>query len=278
MSKVEKEKCFVMMPFTTPENYNDENHFDKIYEQIFKPAIEKAGYEPYRVDQNKICDSIIGKIFDAVRECPMAICDLSSRNPNVLYELGLRQAYNQPVVLIQDDITDRIFDVSGISTVMYKSHRLVENVDEAIDAICEAIVQTKNGQNKTLASIVKAQKADYESIKVGDDDRIQIVLKTIMDDIKELKNQHKVRYIEDVPLNDELYKYNRILRVILKKGITDKELSTLLGPYEDLIEEYYRQGNILIIKIHEMSEKSTSISKKIIARELQRTGNTIFKE
>ena len=63
MSKVEKEKCFVMMPFTTPENYNDENHFDKIYEQIFKPAIEKAGYEPYRVDQNKISDPIINKIL-----------------------------------------------------------------------------------------------------------------------------------------------------------------------------------------------------------------------
>ena len=47
-----KEKCFVMMPFTTPEKYKDTDHFDKVYEQIFVPAIEKAGYEPYRVDEN----------------------------------------------------------------------------------------------------------------------------------------------------------------------------------------------------------------------------------
>ena len=50
----------------------------------------------------------------------MALCDLSNRNPNVLYELGLRQAYDKPVVLVQDDKTERIFDVSGINTVSYK--------------------------------------------------------------------------------------------------------------------------------------------------------------
>lgn len=84
--------CFVIMPFSSPESYDD--HFTKIYNQIFIPAIKKAGYEPYRTDENKICDSIINKIFDGVQKSAMVLCDLSSRNPNVLYELGLRQAYD----------------------------------------------------------------------------------------------------------------------------------------------------------------------------------------
>lgn len=50
----------------------------------------------------------------------MAICDLSSRNPNVMYELGIRQAYGKKVVLIQDDATDKIFDVAGINTVFIR--------------------------------------------------------------------------------------------------------------------------------------------------------------
>lgn len=52
---------------------------NKVYDQIFKPAIEAAGYEAYRVDEDKISNPIINKIFDAVQNCPMALCDLSNR-------------------------------------------------------------------------------------------------------------------------------------------------------------------------------------------------------
>jgi len=44
----------------------------------------QAGYEPVRVDQNKISDQIIAKIIENIVECDMAICDLSTNNPNVL--------------------------------------------------------------------------------------------------------------------------------------------------------------------------------------------------
>ena len=81
----------------------------------------KQGTNHIGGDEDKISNPIINKIFQAVQNCPMALCDLSNRNPNVLYELGLRQAYDKPVVLVQDDKTQRIFDVSGINTVQYSS-------------------------------------------------------------------------------------------------------------------------------------------------------------
>jgi len=93
MTKEEKKneqgnkRCFVMMPFSTPEGY-EEGHFIKIYEQIIKPAIEKADLIPERVDQNILSTDIVTKIFKGLTESEMAICDLSSKNPNVLYELG----------------------------------------------------------------------------------------------------------------------------------------------------------------------------------------------
>lgn len=39
----EKERCFVIMPISDPEEYED-GHFKNVYEDIFKPAIEAAGY------------------------------------------------------------------------------------------------------------------------------------------------------------------------------------------------------------------------------------------
>ena len=120
-------KCFIIMPISTPEGYT-ENHFKQVYETIIAPAVVKAGYEPYRVDDDRICDSIIDKILRNLVECEMAVCDLSSRNPNVMYELGIRQAYGKKVVLIQDEKSQPIFDVSAINTVFYNSRRIYEDV------------------------------------------------------------------------------------------------------------------------------------------------------
>lgn len=190
----EKERCFVIMPISDQGDYPME-HFTKVYEQIIKPAVEEAGYEAYRVDENNICDSIINKIFNAIQDCPMAICDLSNRNPNVLYELGLRQAYDKPVVLIQDDKTQKIFDVSGISTVFYKSARMYEDVMEARENIKKAIIATKEGKISSLAKIMKVNKADFSQVEVSQNDKMNVILEGIYSEIRELKNRGQTRYL-----------------------------------------------------------------------------------
>lgn len=183
----EQEKCFIIMPISDQGDY-PEGHFTKVYEQIIKPAVIDAGYIPYRVDENKICDAIINKIFDAIQECPMAICDLSNKNPNVLYELGLRQAYDKPVVLIQDEKTNKIFDVSGISTVFYKSTRLYEDVIEARENIKSAILSTKEGKVNSLVKIMKANIADFSEVEVSQDDRLKVILDGIYEELRKINN------------------------------------------------------------------------------------------
>lgn len=155
-------RCFVMMPFSEPEGY-DKGHFRKIYEQIIKPAIENAGYVAYRVDENGVSDLITTKIFQAILDCEMAICDLSSRNPNVLYELGIRHAFDKPVVLINDDKTERIFDIQGISTITYRRSRLYDEVPEDQNKITEAIKANENNSSSySIINMVKLQKATYD--------------------------------------------------------------------------------------------------------------------
>lgn len=57
----EADKCFVIMPISDQGEY-PKGHFSKVYEQIFKPAILEAGYEPYRVDEDKISMSEMKEI------------------------------------------------------------------------------------------------------------------------------------------------------------------------------------------------------------------------
>ena len=101
----------------------------------------------------------------------MAVCDLSDQNPNVLYELGLRQAYDKPVVLIKDDITKEIFDVSGINydgnieaTELMKNSRgrIVKKLKQAIKA-------TKAGEAYSIAQIARVESVAIVSDNVGTD-------------------------------------------------------------------------------------------------------------
>lgn len=219
----EKEKCFVMMPISDQGDY-PEGHFKKVYEQIFQPAIEQAGYQPHRVDEDAISDRIIDKIFREVQECPMALCDLSNRNPNVLYELGLRQAYDKPVVLVQDEKTDRIFDVSGISTVQYKSQRLFEDVLEARDRIAKAIIETKEGRKNSIVKIVQAKTAQIPSGDISGDEKIEIMLSGIINDIKEIKAERNMMNRLIAPQQEQNAFERKFYLIPLKQGITNSQI------------------------------------------------------
>lgn len=243
-----KEECFVIMPISDQSDY-PKGHFQKVYEQIFQPAIEKAGYLPYRVDENVISDRIIDKIFNAIQECPMALCDLSSRNPNVLYELGIRQAYDKPVVLVQDEKTDRIFDVSGISTVQYKSQRLFEDVLEARDKIAKAIVETKEGRQNSIVKIVQAKKAQIPSGDVSGDEKIEIMLSGIVSDLKEIKAERNVMdWIMTPQQESSSVERIRVYTIQLKQGTTNSriehEIERIEQQYDGVIK-YTRKGDFL---------------------------------
>lgn len=252
----EKEKCFVMMPISDQGDY-PEGHFQKVYEQIFQPAIEQAGYQPYRVDENAISDRIIDKIFSAIQDCPMALCDLSNRNPNVLYELGLRQAYDKPVVLVQDEKTERIFDVSGISTVQYKSQRLYENVLDAREKIANAIIETKEGRQNTIIKIVKAKTAHLPDGDISKEDKIEIMLSSLINDIKEIKDNSTNNIVSrnGILTNGQIItsaidkgKY----AINLKHGVTnsriEREIQRICHLYGIEIK-YNRKGDRLILNV-----------------------------
>src|SRR5690606_2614334 len=119
--------CFVVMPISDIPEY-PAGHFQRVYEHLIWPACQQAGVTPLRADEVKSTNFIVLDILQRIVQMPIAICDLSGRNPNVLYELGIRQAFNLPVVLIQDKRTDRIFDIQGIRTVSYDDNLRVDVV------------------------------------------------------------------------------------------------------------------------------------------------------
>ncbi len=57
-----------------------------------------------------------------MEQADFVLCDLSDLNPNVLFELGIRTSLDRPVILVKDDLTERIpFDLNAINTLTYDS-------------------------------------------------------------------------------------------------------------------------------------------------------------
>nr|WP_322624727.1 hypothetical protein [uncultured Flavobacterium sp.] len=154
MTKEKQKTCFIIMPISDNSSYSA-GHFGRVYEYIIKPACEAAGFIAIRADDIKTTNYIAIDIIKKIIESDMAICDLSSQNANVLYELGIRQAFNKPVTLIKDNLTKRIFDIQGFRDLEYDSTLRIDSVNTAITQLTEVITETYQNGETEINSLVK---------------------------------------------------------------------------------------------------------------------------
>lgn len=145
--------CFVMMPISDQDLYSD-GHFKRVYEFIIKPACIKAGFSPVRADDILNTNFIAIDVIKRIINSEMAICDLSTKNPNVFYELGIRQSFNLPVTLIKDSLTERVFDIQGFRDIEYDASLRIDNVEDTVAKIAETLKNTYNTANHEINSLV----------------------------------------------------------------------------------------------------------------------------
>lgn len=133
------ENCFVIQPF-------DAGRYDKLYTDVYAPAIEAAGYRPYRVDQDPAVSVPIDSIETGIRSAVVCLADITEDNPNVWYELGYAFASNRPVVMIcAENRQGRKFpfDIQHRSIILYKPDSLsdFEKLKTTITTRMKAIVK-----------------------------------------------------------------------------------------------------------------------------------------
>jgi hypothetical protein len=103
--------CFVMMPFG--------EWFDRYYAEIYVPAIKEAGLEPVRADELFTTGSVVEQIWEQIEKAKLLLADLSGKNPNVFYELGLAHTAKKPVVFTASQVEDVPFDLRHLRVIIY---------------------------------------------------------------------------------------------------------------------------------------------------------------
>lgn len=139
-------RCFVIMPFGNPRVDADavrrsESVFSKWIKQaveaIDDPDNEGQQIECTRADRRHTTGVVIEDIAEQLVESDIVIADLSGRNANVFYELGVRHATNVNTILIAADEEDVPFDLRHLRTFFYRYEpdsmlQLQENLRAAI--------------------------------------------------------------------------------------------------------------------------------------------------
>ena len=142
------------MPISTPDdllnNYsNDKDHFHHVLEHLLIPSIEKVDLKPIS-PKTKGSELIHSEIIKNIEIADLVLCDMSTLNPNVFFELGIRTALNKPVCLIKDDATLKIpFDTSIINYHTYKSALNPWTLDKEIEALSNHIEESLKRSNDT---------------------------------------------------------------------------------------------------------------------------------
>jgi CheY-like chemotaxis protein len=116
--KVPPRKCFVIMPFSTSHSCT-QTEWDEVFNKLIKPSVEKAGFGYVCERSSARVGNIIEDILDALNRADLLIADLTDRNPNVFYELGVRHALRNATILIAQNLSDIPFDLHPYATQTY---------------------------------------------------------------------------------------------------------------------------------------------------------------
>ena len=111
--------CFVMMPFGKKPGANgDLIDFDDVYQTVIAPVVTSLGLQSTRADEVPRAGSVHKDMLERIAGSDVVIVDITTGNPNVFYELGVRHALRPRVtVLLKQRATAIPFDIAGLRLI-----------------------------------------------------------------------------------------------------------------------------------------------------------------
>lgn len=215
--ETEKLMCGIVMPISEIDGCN-ELHWKEVY-SIVSQSIDKAGFKPNLVSNSDDVGVIQKRIIQNLYDNPIVVCDVSGKNPNVMFELGIRLAFDKPTIIIKDDKTQYSFDTSPIEHLEYPRDLRFAKIVEFKDKLSEKIIQTykKSTTDENFSTFLK----HFGSFKVAKIET-EVVSKEdfILDEIKNLReivlrNNRKSTFRDNTSFKDKFIfedeKENRIV-------------------------------------------------------------------
>ncbi len=120
---VGKKRCFVIMPFSETKGHHTAEYWTRHFSSYLKPLIEEVnGLEAFRSEPLR--GNIASQIITDLTHSDIVLADLTDHNPNVLWELGVRQSFKHGTITIAEVGTMIPFHFSHKGILFYNGDHL----------------------------------------------------------------------------------------------------------------------------------------------------------
>lgn len=158
-TEYEETKCGYIMPIAEVDGY-ESGHWVEV-KNILNQVLLNIGFKENNVSivsEDEDVGTIHKRIVNNIYHSDIVICDLSSRNPNVMFELGMRIAFDKPLIIIKDDCTDYCFDSGTIEHINYPKSLRFSKIEEFKIMLSRKIIGTikKARENPDESPILKS--------------------------------------------------------------------------------------------------------------------------
>lgn len=186
----ERPVCGLIMPIADTDGY-PRGHWEDV-KNILISVADSAGFKTRLVSQSDSVSIIQTTIVQNVYFDDIVICDVSSKNPNVMFELGLRLAFDKAAVIVKDTVTGYSFDTSPVEHLNYPTDLRYYDVEEFKKDLFKKLIATyakskDPNHSMYLESFGKIVNKKLNTIEVSDAEYITKSLNELKTEILLLK-------------------------------------------------------------------------------------------
>ena len=185
--------CGLIMPISSIDGCGPEHWLE--VKAIISEAISSIAEYKFKVslvsDQDDV-GVIQKRIVQNVYNSDIVVCDVSCKNPNVMFELGMRLAFDKPIVLIKDDKTDYSFDTGVIEHVNYPRDLRFSKINAFKALLADKVsstykIYTKSNENSFLSSFGTFKVAAIKQTEGTPDQLMMDMLQEISMEVSSLR-------------------------------------------------------------------------------------------
>jgi len=158
--------CFVACPIGPPDS-PQRKRTEQVLAKIIRPACEALGYQCLPAHEDERPGKITRQIVQRLVESPLVIADLTGPNPNVMYEVGIRNAARKPIVLMCQEGQDIPFDLAHNRAVKVDWPDW-DSIDEAREKLEAQIRSAEEDGDKASESPVTEYHGAEAMLKLAD--------------------------------------------------------------------------------------------------------------
>jgi len=249
--------CFLV--FTNYDEGTKEYQIaDEKFHLLIKPVLDELGYQCTRADERYQVGVITPKTIKELINSDLVIFDVSDFNPNIFYELAIRNAIKKPVIILKAPFQGQLYDINQDYVISFD----MSNPDLWKRAKAKLVTQILAVENNSNSSESILSEFGFSSNLLGkksSEFEFLSLVRDLKSEIKRLKSfevPQKNQVTKDKSSNEKLrIKCKNCQKIFVSKTQMEPEIleRCILQrfekcPYCDHLARYHKENFLVLEK------------------------------